>query len=118
MKFIASILILYFSVLIAMPVGNMGPMVNSKTDNNHTGSMHCKGMATQHSKAPVKQNAGTCGSDLCNPFIPCGLSMAYNLPIQHFENRVLELTKDLQPAINDVVVSDYLSDCWHPPQLS
>ncbi|HVW14121.1 MAG TPA: hypothetical protein VHB54_09870 [Mucilaginibacter sp.] len=113
MKVIASILIFYFGALMAQPFANMGIGVKNQPDNCHPG-MCCK--EKQHKdQPPVKQQSTSCNRGLCNPFVPCGISIVYKVQPHSFENLAFEVSKNQKPAMNDHITSDYLSDCWRPP---
>jgi len=116
MKITASILMMYFGLLMAQPFVNMGLNVKGKPDNCHPNSMCCKEMK-QPGKSPAKQQNGPCNRDFCNPFVPCGTSMPGTTPVHSFKDVVRELTSNTKPAINDDIISNYLSDCWRPPEL-
>ncbi|MFI5161306.1 MAG: hypothetical protein ACHQHN_08510 [Sphingobacteriales bacterium] len=115
MKLVASILCMYFSLLIAQPFVNMGLNIPNKPDSCHPG-MCCKEMQ-QKNKTPVKQQSSTCNRDFCNPFVPCGTSVAQRVVIHSFTDVALDAPKKLKPAINEDIISNYLPDCWRPPEL-
>jgi hypothetical protein len=115
MKIIASILILYFGLLMMQPFYNID-VVMAKPIKTCTGGM-CSKMKSQHNQKSPCSNSTTCNTDFCNPFVPCGISIAYRSLQIHFVNPVLELSKNKKPTINDDITSDYLADCWRPPEL-
>jgi hypothetical protein len=119
MKVTATILMMYFGLLMGQPFLNTALSMSNKKDSCHPQEMCCKAKA-QHKgeKPPCDQNT-TCNRDFCNPFVPCGISVVYRAPLVSFCNPVTETSQKLKPAINDDIISNYLSDCWHPPkQLS
>jgi hypothetical protein len=116
MKIIASILMVYFGLLMLQPFVNMGLNIKNKPGSCHPSEMCCKKMAKQQGKSPAKQQSNTCNRDLCNPFVPCGISIAYRTPLHNFVNPVFEINQQLKPAINDHITSNYLADCWRPPE--
>src|SRR6185312_16148539 len=105
----------YFSMLMAQPFVNMGIGVKNKPNSCHPAEMCCKEMM-KHKGNPSSNQANTCNRDFCNPFVPCGISIAYKVPSPKFENQVLEIAKNLKPASNDNIISNYHSDCWRPPK--
>ncbi|HEY9000310.1 MAG TPA: hypothetical protein VIM89_03075 [Mucilaginibacter sp.] len=112
MKVIATILICYFSVLIIQPLYHM-----SRTKAGKCGAeMCCKKMTHQTSSRPC--GSATCNTDFCNPFVPCGISVASRAIEFEFGNQALELSVIKKPAVNEPIFSNYLSDCWRPPRLS
>jgi hypothetical protein len=115
MKIIASILILYFGLLMMQPFYNMD-IVMAKPAKACSGDMCCK-KKDQHKKTIPCNNASTCNRDFCNPFVPCGISIVYRTQQPDFVNPVLELSKKKKPTINEHITSDYLADCWRPPKL-
>lgn len=115
MKLIASILILYFGLLMLQPFTSMD-MVMAKPVKHCTGDMCCK-ENSKHQKEKPCSNPMTCNRDFCNPFVPCGVSIAQHTLLLNFSNPVLELSKKKKPTINEDISSDYLADCWRPPRL-
>jgi hypothetical protein len=113
-KLIAAILICYFCVLIVQPLYHMNMTV---TKAGKCGAdMCCKKMAHQ---TPAKPCGGAaCNNDLCNPFVPCGISTASRVIQFMFANPVLELSAIKKPAVNDHIISNYFSGYWRPPRLS
>ncbi|HTI58523.1 hypothetical protein [Mucilaginibacter sp.] len=117
MKIAASILIMYFGLLMGQPFVNMGLKVTNKPGNCRSNDMCCKEKARHQDEAPGKDHNGGCNRDFCNPFVPCGTSMPATKPVHSFKDVIRELTVNLTPATNDDIVSNYLSDCWRPPKL-
>ena len=114
MKFIAAILICYFSVLIVQPLYHMGSAVGKSAKCGT--EICCKKMAH---KTPAKPcNSASCNTDFCNPFVPCGISTVSRTLQYKFGNSILELSTIKKPAANDHIISNYSSDCWRPPRLS
>ncbi|HTD41020.1 MAG TPA: hypothetical protein VK671_10400 [Mucilaginibacter sp.] len=116
MKIIASILIMYFGLLIMQPFAHMEAF-GAKPAKACNGDKCCKEQGN-HKKAIPCNDASACNTDFCNPFVPCGISIAQRTIQIKFENPVLELPKIKKPAANDDIISNYLSDCWRPPKLS
>lgn len=119
MKFAASILIIYFSAMISQPYVNVWLGLRNKHNSCVPApkSKCCKEMAKHKDKAPAKE-ANTCNRDLCNPFMPCGISVPYKISACVFENRVFDLARNLKTATNDAIISNYHSDCWRPPEFA
>ena len=114
MKLIATILILYFGLLMLQPFYNID-VTMAKPIKTCTDGM-CSKMKSQHNHKLPCSNSATCNTDFCNPFVPCGISIAYRTLHINFVNPVVELSKNLKPTINDDISSDYLADCWRPPE--
>ncbi|MBV8388451.1 MAG: hypothetical protein JO080_01490 [Mucilaginibacter sp.] len=112
MKLIASILVLYFGLLIIQPLYGMDMAKSGKC----AAGMCCKEKAHHNSSKPC--GSTSCNSDFCNPFVPCGISVVSRFVQFKFNNPLVELTRIEKPSINDHIVSNYLSDCWRPPRLS
>jgi len=113
MKILTSILCMYFGLLMAQPFVNMELGVPNKPNSCHPGKC-CKEM--EH-KGADKQQSNSCNRDFCNPFVPCGTSIVYVIPSHNFMNQVREVPEKLKPATNENIISNYLSDCWRPPEL-
>ncbi|HTK21651.1 MAG TPA: hypothetical protein VL442_19175 [Mucilaginibacter sp.] len=114
MKFIVTILIGYFCVLIAQPLYRMD-MAKGKPGKCGV-DMCCKKAIHQTPTKPC--GGGACNTDLCNPFVPCSISTASRVIHFKFGNPIFELSLSKKPAVNDHIISNYLSDCWRPPRLS
>jgi hypothetical protein len=115
MKIIASILILYFGLLMMQPFYHMD-IVMAKPAKACGGDMCCK-KKDQHKGTNSCKDASACNRDFCNPFVPCGISIVHRTQQPDFVNPVLGLSKKKKPTINEPIISDYLADCWHPPEL-
>ena len=114
MKFIATILIGYFCMLIVQPLYHMGRALEKPS--KCATEMCCKKMAH---KTPVEAcGSASCNADFCNPFVPCGVSTPSRVVQFKFGNPMFELFSMKQLAANDHIASNYLSDCWRPPRLS
>ena len=113
MKILTSILCMYFGLLMAQPFVNMELGVPNKPNSCHPGKC-CKDM--EH-KGGDKQQSNTCNRDFCNPFVPCGTSLVYAIPAHNFASPVYDAPEDLKPATDENIISNYLSDCWRPPEL-
>lgn len=113
MKVIATILMMYFGLLMVQPFLNTALSINNKPNSCHPQEMCCK--EKMKHQCHEEQNT-TCNRDFCNPFVPCGISVIYRAPLVSFSNPVTETSKKLKPAINEDIISNYLSDCWRPPE--
>jgi hypothetical protein len=101
-------------MLIVQPLYHTGNMVAES--DKCSADMCCKKNTHQ---TPAKPCSGAaCNTDLCNPFVPCGISIASRAINFEFDNPILELSSNQTPAVNDHIISSYLSDCWRPPRLS
>src|SRR5258708_30522008 len=115
MKITASILVIYFGLLIMHPFPHMD-MACAKPAKACTTDKCCKEKSS-HKKTTPCDDASTCNNDFCNPFVPCGLSIVHRSEQPHFTNPVFDLAKNKKPTINDRISSAYLADCWRPPEL-
>ncbi|MGZ3821882.1 MAG: hypothetical protein ACXVB6_14910 [Mucilaginibacter sp.] len=116
MKVTATILMMYFGLLMAQPFLNTALSINNKPNSCHSHEMCCNEKAQHKGEQPVGEKGTTCNRDFCNPFVPCGISLVYRAPLLIFSNTVIETSKKLKPAINEDIISNYLSDCWRPPE--
>jgi hypothetical protein len=114
MKILTSILCMYFGLLMAQPFVNMELGLPNKPNSCHPGKC-CKEM--EHKGSSDKQQSNTCNRDFCNPFVPCGTSLVYVVPSHNFASPVQVVPEKLKPVINENIISNYLSDCWRPPEL-
>ncbi|HVV54307.1 MAG TPA: hypothetical protein VHC47_03220 [Mucilaginibacter sp.] len=117
MKLVASILVLYFGMLMVQPFAHMGSSAQSKPGKCHARGMCCRERAKHQGKAPAPSQNTACNRDFCNPFVPCGVSLAYRIPLPNLSSPVYVLSKKLKPATDENIISNYLSDCWRPPEL-
>jgi hypothetical protein len=115
-KIIASILIIYFGLLMMQPFYHMD-LVMAKPVKFCNADLCGKKQQSQHKKSSPCSDASKCNTDFSNPFVPCGISIVYRLQRPDFANRVLELSKNKKPTINEDITSAYLADCWRPPEL-
>jgi hypothetical protein len=106
---------LYFGLLMMQPFSNMD-MVMAKPVP-HCDSKMCGNRSHLPQKTNSCNNMAGCNSAMCNPFVPCGISIAQHMVLLNFSNPVFELSKKKKPTINEDIKSDYLADCWHPPKL-
>lgn len=117
MKIVASILAMYFGLLIVQPFTSMGSDIIAKPAKACMADKCCKKAAPQKETTPNKSPTA-CNTDLCNPFMPCGISIVHRMVQVDFANPVLDLLKNKKPTIDEDIVFDYLADCWRPPELS
>ena len=115
MKVVASILLMYFGLLMMQPFYNMDKSMTKPTKNCVTGT--CYKQMSHHKKSLPCNDPSACNKDFCNPFVPCETSIVYRILPVNFVSPVLELSNNKKPAINEDIISDYLADCWRPPQL-
>jgi hypothetical protein len=115
MKLAASILVLYFGLLMVQPFYGMDT-VSAKPAKSCGTKKCCKSKANKKQTIPCN-NATDCNMDFCNPFVPCGINIAPPVGLMKFENHMVELSGDKKPTINEDITSDYLADCWRPPKL-
>ena len=73
MKIVASILVLYFGLLMMQPFANMEH--GDSTCQSCLADKCCKERSQPKKTAPVPTRL-TCNTDFCNPFVPCGISIA------------------------------------------
>jgi hypothetical protein len=112
-KVIASILVFYFCVLMVQPFVNIGLGSGDGANICHPHDMCCRKKMKHEGH---KDQNTACNRDFCNPFVPCGISIAQPVPVHSFSDVALEAPKKLKPAINEDIISAYLSDCWRPPE--
>lgn len=115
MKIMASILVIYVGLLMLQPFTGMCGA--KKITKACTADMCCKEKSHNKGTTPCS-SPSSCNVDLCNPFIPCGVSIIHREAKLSFANPVLDLLQNKKPTTNEDITSDYLSDCWRPPKLS
>jgi hypothetical protein len=116
MKVTATILMMYFGLLMVQPFLNTALSINNKPNSCHSQEMCCKEKAQHKGEKSAGEKGTTCNRDFCNPFVPCGISLAYRAPLLSFKTPITEASQKLNPAIDDNIISNYLSDCWRPPE--
>ena len=116
MKLIASILTLYFGLLMMQPFYHMSVVKASMAKT--CGTDMCCEKKVHHIPSKPCNNTSACNTGFCNPFVPCGISVVSRVIQFKFGNPMLELSRIKRPAVNDHITSNYLSDCWRPPKLS
>jgi hypothetical protein len=116
MKIMASILIVYFGFLMVQPFADMCAVKVKPAKTCHAGMCDQK-KNHQHGANPCS-SPSNCNADFCNPFVPCGFSIISRTAQPNFTNPVRDLSKNIKPAANEDITSNYLSDCWRPPELS
>src|SRR3569623_271446 len=99
---------------MVQPFLNIEMGLSNDKNTCHPQDMCCK-QKMQHQGQ--KQQNTNCNQDFCNPFVPCGISIEQKMPSHTFENVAFEAPKNLKPATNEDIISNYLSDCWRPPEL-
>jgi hypothetical protein len=117
MKFLAGILLFYFSSLIAQPMVTL--VHNRLTKEKQVCVMAC----CQKHKVPEKKQTskfpfGCCANDMTNPFAQCCCCIGF-IPVQQtigitiLPNSTILIYKDTKGLI-----PNYSSDCWRPPELA
>jgi hypothetical protein len=115
MRLIATLLIMYFGLLMMQPFARMAS--TAKPGKGCDKVMCCHKSHTNTGQRPVRYPS-TCNTDFCNPFVPCGISIVHRIQLPNFANPAIDLFKDKKPTIKEDITSDYLADCWRPPELS
>ena len=68
------------------------------------------------SDSPVEEKED-CGTDGCNPFLPCMGSCCY-LPESFFTHSMPGFAiKEKMALVNDNRILSNFSECWHPPEI-
>lgn len=114
MKFIAMILVVYVSLLTLSPVvcGTYIAVKQTADCCNENKDRECSKEQTTN-KQSDKSDSNSCLS--CCSVQNCHCSFVdapqFNFQIQ------MSLNSKRVPIKNDKVLSDYLSDCWQPPEV-
>lgn len=109
MRFIAAILITYISVLTVLPVGCETFTILKQAElcciSNY--NKQCSKEQTENKQSDNKKSCTAC----------CSLQNCNNISIPQF-NFLVHSSKVSKkaPIKKDKVISNYLSDCWHPPK--
>lgn len=110
MKHLAVILATYISLLTFQPVINkMIVLVQKSTE--HCGTSCC-------SKGQKEKNTPTdnCDRNNCNPCQPCGNCCGYYYTDNSFHLIKILVTISYKHVVNEVAISNFSNDCFHPPE--
>jgi hypothetical protein len=68
-------------------------------------------------QAPVPEKED-CGSEGCNPFLPCSIGYCCYL-VENFivYSGAPGITKEKPALFNDNRIVTKISECWHPPEM-
>ena len=112
MKIICAILSIHILFLTAMP---SFLMASSKAGTEHCKKSCCTKEST--SKNSTKQNNDCCKDDsMCNPFMSC--CNCYALMAQSQGLYVASSTSSQKfISLTEALNFNYLSDCFHPPEI-
>lgn len=109
MKLVAAILLTYVSVLVTAPALCAMEEIATKAGLSCTGneSDDCSKESDQsNEKSP------------CMPCCTVQSCQCYFITINEFNLNIQEsVSISTIPYTNDKILSDYLSECWHPPEL-
>ena len=117
MKFLAAILLFDFSSLIAQP---MVTLVNYGLTKEKT---VCTIACCQKHEQPEKKQAqklpfGCCSNNMTNPFAQCCCCIGF-LPEQQATGITILPNENRVVFTNTgVLLPNYSSDCWRPPELA
>jgi hypothetical protein len=117
MKTLAAILLFYFSSLIAQPLVTL--VHNGGVKEKEVCTMPC----CRHCKQPEKKQAqklpfGCCANDMSNPFAQCCCCIGF-IPEQQNTGLIILPNSTIQVIIyHSVLIHNYCSDCWHPPEMA
>jgi hypothetical protein len=117
MKSLATIFFIYFSALMAQPMATL--IHNGLTKEKVICTMKC----CQHHKQPEKKQAqnlpfGCCNNDMSNPFAQCCCCCGFIPEKQNIGVTILPDEIILVFTKKGILIPNYNSDCWHPPELA
>jgi len=115
MKFLAAILMFYFSLLIAQPMVTL--VHNGLTKEKQTCTMGCCHKHEQSEKKQTPKLPFGCCNDMSNPFTLCCCCTGFIPEYQNTGNIILPGDNKLVFSNTEVLISNYCSDCWRPPKL-
>ena len=109
MKLIAKILLTYISVLITAPAICAMEDIAAKTDYCCTSNV---------SDDCSKESDRSEESSPCMPCCTVQSCQCYFTKTTEFNLHIMEsVSLSTVPYTNDKILSKYLSECWHPPEL-
>jgi hypothetical protein len=117
MKYLAAILLFYFSSLIAQPMVTL--VHNGMTKEKLVCTMAC----CQKYKAPEKKQAqklpfGCCANDMSNPFAQCCCCIGFIPAQQNMGLTILPNYTIISFIDSGSLLPNYSSDCWRPPKMA
>jgi len=117
MKISATILLFYFSSLIAQPMVTL--VHNGLTKEKQVCTMAC---CQKHKQTEKKQAQklpfGCCNNDMSNPFAQCCCCIGFIPEQQNTTIKIFYGENTLLFADGGVLLPNYCSDCWRPPELA
>jgi len=116
MKFLAAILLFYFSSLMAQPMVTL--IHNGLTKEKQVCTMACCQKHKQPEKKQSKQLPfGCCANDMSNPFAQCCCCIGFIPAQQNTGIAILPNSTILTFKDKGSLLPKYSSDCWRPPEL-
>ncbi|HTA26685.1 MAG TPA: hypothetical protein VK809_02775 [Bacteroidia bacterium] len=116
MKFLATILLFYFSSLIAQPVVTL--VHNTLSKEKEVCIMQCCQKHQTQKKQAQKLPFGCCANDMSNPFAQCCCCTGF-IPEKQNCYLVIVTNSTIQvETYTGVLIPNYSSDCWRPPEMA
>jgi len=117
MKILATILLFYFSSLIAQPMVTL--VHNGFAKEKEVCTMSCCKHCKQPEKKQTKKSPfGCCNNDMSNPFAQCCCCIGF-IPVQQNTRLGILPNENIQVFTQfRVLIHNYCSDCWHPPEMA
>jgi hypothetical protein len=133
MKILATILMFYFSSLIAQPMATLvhNGLTREKPACSTDREVCTMNTCCKHCKLPEKKQTreagsgqaqklpfGCCANDMSNPFAQCCCCTGF-IPEKQNTKLILFPNSTVQVFTGTgVLVHNYSSDCWHPPEMA
>jgi hypothetical protein len=116
MKFLATIFLFYFSLLIAQPSITLLHSRGMK-ENKACTMTCCQKKQSQKQQAP-KSPFGCCNSDMSNPFAQYCCCVGFIPQQQHNSVTLISNETMLVYPDNNALIPSYSSACWRPPEVT
>jgi len=117
MKFLATILLFYFSSLLAQPMVTL--IHNGLTTEKQACIMACcQKYKHTEKKQTQKSPFGCCNNNMSNPFAQCCCCIGFIPQQQATAIKIFSGENMLLFKYSGALLLNYYSDCWRPPELA
>ncbi len=110
MKITTIILAFYFCFLTVQPV--MRQIYSAITHHTEICEQDC--CAKKHTESSKQEKNNCCHNGVCNPICPCCF---FFISYSAFELKRFSIQFKLIPITYNKLVSGFLFDCFHPPEI-
>lgn len=119
MKLLYFILATYiFSLTISSSVTDVYNSLTSNTTEVHCGTNCCSNIPAEEKQNPSEEDSnGCCPNGFCNPFESCHCctGVAVYMPSDSYIS--IDLNNRRSVPVSTGIISEYIDDCFHPPQF-